>query len=77
MQLFCPVDFVRLVVHILLCGLQKTELEVRKIVVLINTIKGNVSSEHGVEIVVLAVIQSKEIFGRVTKSMKCDKNQNL
>ena len=65
-----PIDFVGLVIYIYLCWMQKTKLKVEGIVFQVNKVRGDISREHSVQIVVLMICMGKEIFGKVPKPLR-------
>ena len=65
------VHLVGLFVHIHLCRLQKPDLQIEGIVFLVDTIGCRIWCEHSIEVIVLAVRQSEELF-RAVQTAFCE-----
>ena len=61
----CPVHFVSLVVLIRLCWMQKTKLEIKGVVFLLNTVGDDISHEECIQIVDLTICEGKEVLREV------------
>ena len=64
------VYFVGGVVYIHLCGMQKTELKVEGVVILIDFLGCSVASEEVIEVIVWAICKSREVLGQMPKSFR-------
>ena len=65
-----PIHFMCLVIHIHLRRMQKTKRKVGGVVFLINTIRGNISRGHCVEIIVLTTGESEEVIREMPESLR-------
>ena len=50
------------VVDIHLRGMQETELQVKWIVLLVNSVRGGVASEEGIQVIIRAICKTKKEF---------------